>query len=125
MISGSLGTLFQVFLTLGILFDYILSGFKSYLIVNLACGAVTVFFLFVVFLLPESHVYLMKKNNKPEAEKSLRRLRGPYYDIHVELNELRKNLENSTNQSLSFSDMMTPVNIKALVIALGLMVIDF
>lgn len=65
----------------------------------------------------------MKKNRKPEAEKSLRRLRGPYYDIHVELNELRNNLENSAQQSLSFADMFTPVNTKALTIALGLMVI--
>lgn len=120
-VRGSLGTLFQVFITLGILFDYVLTLFKSYIVVNVACCAVTIFFLVIVFLLPESPVYLMKKNNKPEAEKSLRRLRGPYYDIHVELNELRKNLENSAEQSLAFSDMFTPVNIKALVIALGLM----
>lgn len=120
-VRGSLGTLFQVFLTLGILFDYALSSFHSYLIVNLACGAVTVVFFLIVFLLPESPAHLIKKNNKPEAEKSLRRLRGPYYDIHVELNELRKNLENSEHQLSSFKDMMTTANIKALVIALGLM----
>ncbi|XP_065214185.1 facilitated trehalose transporter Tret1-2 homolog isoform X4 [Planococcus citri] len=120
-VRGSLGTLFQVFLTLGILFDYTLTLTHSYLIVNLACGAVTVLFFAVAFLLPESHVYLMKKNNRPEAEKSLRRLRGPYFDIHVELNELRKNLENAGEQSLSYSEMFTPVNIKALAIALGLM----
>ena len=88
----------------------------------MACGMISIFYFVILFFSPESPVHQTKKNNKLEAEQSLRRLRGPSYNIQEELDNLRKNLENSNQQSISLSDVLTPVNIKALVIALGLMV---
>lgn len=67
-------------------------------------------------------MYLMKKNRKGEAEKNLRRLRGLAYDVDTELNNLRKVLENSQQQKLSFQALFTLVNVKALFISIGLMV---
>lgn len=107
---------------MGILFDYVLGGLESYALLNQACAAATLVFLIGAFFLPESPMYLAKKNRKTEAEQSLRRLRGVHYDVYVEYNEIRKNLD-SSQQAFSLADVFTPVNIKALTIALGLMVI--
>lgn len=114
--------MFQVFLTLGISFDYALGGLNSYTILCEACASVSVIFLIALFFLPESPTHLMKKNCRQEAEKSLRRLRGPNYDVNSELNEIRKILDNSTQTSFSCSNLFKKVNIKAMCIALGLMV---
>lgn len=122
MFSGTLGTLFQVFLTIGILIDYSLGKLNSYLILNYSIIAISVAFFVGLFFIPESPQYLIKKNRKGEAETALRRLRGPTYDVSTELNDLRKRNESTAQQKVSFQGLFTKSNVMALVISIGCMV---
>lgn len=119
---GTLGTLFQVFLTMGILIDYSLGKLNSYLILCYTLTAISVAFFAALFFIPESPQFLMKKNRKGEAEKALRRLRGPSYDVSTELNDLRKRNESSAQQRISFDVIFSRANVLALVISIGIMV---
>ncbi len=122
--SGTLGTMFQLFLTIGILFDYTLDIFKSYNILCYSCMGVNIAFLIFAMFIPETPTYCMKKNRRTEAESSLRRLRGPYYDVQGELNELRKKLEAGAQETFSLRLLLRKANAKALIISVGIMVLN-
>lgn len=121
-LSGTLGTLFQVFLTIGILIDYCLAKTNSYTAVCYTLTAITIAFFGALFFIPESPQHLMKKNRKSEAESALRRLRGPSYDVNAELNDLRKRNESGAKQEISFNAIFSRANVMALVISIGVMV---
>lgn len=60
-IRGQLGTCFQLFLTIGILICYVLGELVAWDTLSKVCGIIPIVFVCLVFLLPESPVYLLKK----------------------------------------------------------------
>lgn len=57
-----------------------------------------------------------------EAETVLRRLRGPHYDVSVEIKDMNEKLELSNKPKISWSAVFTKVRLRSLMICFGLMV---
>lgn len=121
-LSGALGTFFQLFLTLGQLQVYILGIFDSYKILCYACTASSIVLFIGLPFIPESPLYLVKKKRPTDAEKVLRRLRGPHYDVSFEMKDMNERLENSHSPKISLSSIFTKVRLRSLIICIGLMV---
>lgn len=109
-------------LTVGILYIYVLGAFVSYTTLAVLSGVVPIVFLIAFFSAPETPVYLLSKGLRREAEASLKRLRGSSYDVSHELSELQKEIDRTTANKATFSDLFTrKAAFRALVICLGLM----
>lgn len=122
--TGSLGSYFQLFMTIGILYTYSFGALESYSCLSAALVALTAVYLVGLLFIPESHVYLVRKGKITSAEKSLRRLRGPNYNTQQEIGELRKALEESSRQKFNFGTLFKRANLKAMIIAFGVMIIQ-
>lgn len=122
-IRGTLGSFFQMFLTVGILLLYIL-GLTNYHMIAYGCLVVPILMivLFALFV-PETPIYLMKNNDHKSAEKSLRFYRGQLYDVNSELEIIQKEIDASLRKKSSIKDLFQdPANVRALIVSLGLMI---
>jgi len=63
-IRGSLGTLFQLLLTIGILFIYVVGNLVAWKTLSLLCLVIPIILLIGLFFLPETPVYLLKRVSK-------------------------------------------------------------
>ncbi|XP_043584198.1 facilitated trehalose transporter Tret1-like [Bombus pyrosoma] len=119
---GTLGALFQLFLTVGIFVAFILGSVLNYTMLALVCALIVVFFLATFYWMPESPVWLVNQNRKQEATSAMSVLRGEDYDPKQELNEMQKEAEASAGKKPSLSDMAKdPVNKKAMIASFGMM----
>lgn len=122
-IRGTLGSFFQLMITLGILFSYVVGSYTSVFLFNILCGLIPLVFGLVFFFMPESPSYLVVKGRNEEARAALVRLRGRNYDVDTELNNLKFKAEQSNSHPTSFLTNIRKRNvIKALVICYFLMV---
>ncbi|XP_077287491.1 facilitated trehalose transporter Tret1-like isoform X2 [Arctopsyche grandis] len=121
-IRGALGSFFQLFLTIGILFANLIGGALTWRIFSVVCSIIPVIFAVAFFFVPETPQYLLKKNKLREAEKSLRWLRGPNFDISSEIEAMQKEVDNATQNKASLKDLVVSrANRNALICSLGLM----
>lgn len=60
-IRGTLGTMFQLLLTVGILFVFVVGAFVSWRALSLLCLIVPILLFGGLWILPETPVYLLKK----------------------------------------------------------------
>ncbi|XP_066587406.1 facilitated trehalose transporter Tret1-like isoform X2 [Prorops nasuta] len=118
-IRGALGTIFQLQITIGILYAYISGLIGDVIGMSMFCAAIPALLLMVCPLLPESPVWLIREGRKEEAHYAIRKLRGQYYRTDDELNKLENNLT-SQGDRVTFLDLIQYK--KALIITLGLMV---
>ena len=89
------------------------------------CGT-TIPFVILMFLVPESPVYLVSRRKMKSAQAQLRRLRGTQWDILKETQEisksvLGKNPEESEKKTSIIHEFFKPDTIKPLIIAILLM----
>lgn len=61
-IRGSLLSLFQAILYVGILFVFVTGYFVNALVLNIICAIVTIIYTGIICLLPESPIYLVSKS---------------------------------------------------------------
>ncbi|XP_047993465.1 facilitated trehalose transporter Tret1 isoform X2 [Leguminivora glycinivorella] len=124
-IRGTLGSFFQLMITVGILFAYAVGSYVSVLVFNVLCAIIPIIFGVVFFFMPESPNFLVVKNRPDEARDALIRLRGRNYDVDTELNNLRAKAEESRNNPVSFSSAITKKTaLKALLICYSLMLLQ-
>ncbi|KAK3914877.1 Facilitated trehalose transporter Tret1 [Frankliniella fusca] len=123
-VRGTLGTFFQLQVTIGILVTFIVGGFASYTVLAGVSLAVPVLWFAAVMLLPETPVFLLKKSNTQGAKRALRRLRGTVYDgIDWEVAEMQRGINAAEANDSSLKDLLSSrAVVRALVICLGLMV---
>lgn len=122
-IRGTLGSYFQLMITIGILFAYGVGNYTSVFVFNILCGLIPILFGAIFFFMPESPKFLAMKGMNEEARRSLVWLRGHEYDVDSELNELRRQQEESQVNQSSFRSNITKRNvIKAIVICYFLMI---
>lgn len=123
-IRGTLGTFFQLQVTIGILLTFIVGGFASYTALAGVSLAVPILWFATVMLLPETPMFLLKKNNPQAAKRALRRLRGVAYDgIDWEVAEMQRGIDAAADNDASIKELLSSrAVIRALVICLGLMV---
>lgn len=123
-IRGALGSYIQLMVVSGILYTYVIgSQYEDYTFICLACLIIPVLNL-IIFLIvaPETPVYLLSKKRRKDAEKSLRILRGPNYDIHGELDELQKDLDIQAQKKTSLAELYSnKATVKATIVIVGLL----
>ncbi|XP_030571757.1 facilitated trehalose transporter Tret1-2 homolog isoform X1 [Drosophila novamexicana] len=121
-IRGTLGSFFQLMITIGILFVYGIGAGLDVFWMSVVCGVLPIIFGVIFFFMPESPTYLVSKNRSEAAVKSIQWLRGKEYDYAPELEELHEtDREIRQNKVNVLSALARPVTMKALSISLGLM----
>ena len=80
-IRGSLGSYFQLMVTIGILFAYGVGSATSVNVFSIICGVVPLVFGAIFWLMPETPLYYLKKGQKDNAQTSLQWFRGKYWHI--------------------------------------------
>ncbi|GLH04114.1 Facilitated trehalose transporter Tret1 [Gryllus bimaculatus] len=123
-VRGMLGSFFQLMVTFGILFDYILGAAKvDVKILTSVCAAIPLVFGILFFTMPETPIQLLKFGKEEEARKSLQKFRGPHYDIDEEIRASKDALEKAEQMKLTFlQSFSTKAAKRGLFIAVGLMV---
>ncbi|XP_022834739.1 facilitated trehalose transporter Tret1 isoform X1 [Spodoptera litura] len=122
-IRGTLGSYFQLMITIGILFAYVVGGYASVFVFNILCTCIPIIFGVVFFFMPESPNFLVVKGKNDEAREALIRLRGSAYDVDYELNSLKARAEeNKRNQVSYIAALKKKTALKALLICYALMV---
>ncbi|KAK1136083.1 hypothetical protein K0M31_000652 [Melipona bicolor] len=121
--KGTLGALFQLFLTVGIFASFVLGSVLNYTMFALVCALIIVLFLVTFYWMPESPVWLVSQNRRQDALAALSVLRGDNYDPKQEVNEMQKAAEASAGRKPSLVETAKdPVNQKAMVASFGMMI---
>ncbi|XP_071542331.1 facilitated trehalose transporter Tret1-like isoform X2 [Panulirus ornatus] len=121
-IRGALGSGFQLFVTVGILYAYVLGTVVEWRLLAAICAALGLIFLLLAAFLKESPNYLLAKGKEKQARKSMQYFRGQTYNIDKEMAELKLFLEESCKAKVSLWDLTTPYILKPLLITLALMI---
>ncbi|XP_025205741.1 facilitated trehalose transporter Tret1-like [Melanaphis sacchari] len=122
-IRGTLGTIFQVYVVIGILYSFVVGSIVEYVTLNILCGIWTVLHAILTFFIPESPYFLMCKNKDEKANESMTKLRdGNATDIASELTMIKTEIELQTaNQDTFMKVMANKTNCKSLLIGIGCM----
>ncbi|KAL7288117.1 facilitated trehalose transporter Tret1 [Trichogramma pretiosum] len=124
-IRGTLGSYFQLMLTVGILFTYLLATVLDIYQLSLLSTVVPVVFAGVFFFMPESPIYYLKKGDEDSARAALVRLRGPNYNVESEIQaQLAVMAETERNKESFSTAIRSRAAIRGLVIGFGLMFIQ-
>lgn len=91
-IRGILGSLTQLLISAGILFDVIVGKFASIQAYSQYCLAVPIIFLCAFIFMPETPVHHLKKKDEKAALNVLKKLRSEHYDIETEMRNMQKSL---------------------------------
>lgn len=88
--TGTLGTIFQVYVVIGILYSFIVGSIFEYVTFNVLCGIWTIMHVLLTFFIPESPYFFMYKNKNENANISMTKLRdGNDADIAAELTVIK------------------------------------
>jgi SP family facilitated glucose transporter-like MFS transporter 8 len=79
----------QVACNLGILYAYLVGAAGHYTVLNLTCLAVPLLSVLLFVWMPETPQYLLSKDNRAGAAKSLQWLRGKHHNVENELQQLK------------------------------------
>lgn len=121
-IRGTLGSYFQLLLTVGILISNIFGAYLDIKVFTIICFIIPLIFGVAFIVQPETPLYSLRKGRENEAKKALRRLRGAHYDVDAELKELKQQIEDDTKVKISYSEVLTKTATKkSLIICFGLM----
>lgn len=121
-IRGTLGTFFQLLLTVGILITYIGGAYLTSKELAILCLVIPLIFAVLFFFQPETPVYYVKKNKKNDAIASLKRLRGSDYNCTEELEEIEKTLQSDGASKVSYVQVLkTRAAVMSLIICFCLM----
>lgn len=98
----------SLFISLGIMWAYIVGTFLPWRISCYVCTAPSVVGFIAMACVPESPYYLMLKGRKEDANSALRWLRGPGYDISEEKSEIEQKLVSMAGKKIKlFSELWT------------------
>lgn len=121
---GTLGSLLQVFLSLGIVFMNTISIYFDYVVVNLMCLVFPLLSGLLFLFVPESPYYYISVNDAPRATESLMFFRNAEQveDVMVELGEITRAVRQRDEDATKLSHKLFHVkgNRRALLVCLGL-----
>ncbi|XP_052866113.1 facilitated trehalose transporter Tret1 isoform X2 [Anopheles cruzii] len=121
-IRGTLGTFFQLMVTVGILFVYAVGSGVNVQVLSIICGVIPLVFGLIFFFMPESPYYYIEKGQYSEASQSLKWLRGSHYDENAEMEDMKQEDAKLKAEAITILDAFRQkATIRALVISLGLM----
>lgn len=121
-IRGALGSYFQLMVTIGVFYAYLVGKYLNPIYYTVTCAVVPLIF-FVFFLCqPESPLFYLKKGKFDKAKSALSRLRGKDYNVDSELSDLDTALKDAAFSNVSFCYTLKRKSTrKALLISFGLM----
>jgi hypothetical protein len=79
----------QVAFNIGILYAYAVGAAGHYTVLNLTCLAIPLLSVLLFVWMPEAPQYLLSKDNRAGATKSLQWLRGKSHNVEYELQQLK------------------------------------
>lgn len=121
-IRGTLGSYFQLMVTIGILYVYIVGDALTINYYTVACASCTLIFAVCFYFQPETPLYYIKKGKFDKAKESLMKLRGPGYDVTRELGLIESEVKENSQSSISFCEILKrKATQRALLITFGLM----
>ncbi|XP_016990720.1 facilitated trehalose transporter Tret1-2 homolog isoform X2 [Drosophila rhopaloa] len=121
-IRGSLGTLFQLLLTIGILFVYVVGAVVSWTTLSTLCLFIPILLLVGLIFLPETPVYLLKRGDRTKATSSLKWLWGNYCDTNSAIQVIQHDLDKSSGDASIMDLFSNRASRNGLVISVLLMV---
>ncbi|KAE8665889.1 Sugar transporter ERD6-like 4 [Hibiscus syriacus] len=103
---GSLGSVNQLSVTIGIMLAYLLGLFTNWRVLAVLGILPCLILIPGLFFIPESPRWLAKMGMMEEAEASLQVLRGFNTDISVEINDIKRSVESSRKKTtIQFADL--------------------
>jgi SP family facilitated glucose transporter-like MFS transporter 8 len=75
-IRGTLGTIFQLMVTFGVLFVYGVGSVTTVFDLSIICGCVPLLFGAIFWFMPETPLFYMMKGKRERAQSSLQWFRG-------------------------------------------------
>ncbi|XP_055585571.1 facilitated trehalose transporter Tret1-like [Uranotaenia lowii] len=119
---GTLSSLVQTFMTLGMLLVYTVGPYVSYKVFQWIQMVLPLVFLLGFIQMPETPHFYISKGNNEAAEKSLQYLRGKSLDdLQNEFNSIKFSVEQSMHNRGSVRDLFQdPVNFRAFFICTGI-----
>lgn len=125
-IRGTLGSFMKLMMNFGEPYGHAIGPYVTYKIMGYSCAAIPIIFFITFILMPESPYYLLVKNRKSDAIKSLRKLRNYRDDDKLieELEQINETVIKDMANKGHFWDLFrTSGNKKAVVICFGLQLI--
>ncbi|KAG5675605.1 hypothetical protein PVAND_005497 [Polypedilum vanderplanki] len=120
-LRGALGAFFQLFLTVGILFVYVIGSVVNWVQLSMISAIFPILLIVFVFFLPDSPIYLVKQGQRQEAGAALKKFWGRQCDTQTALANIQAELD-AISSDAKFSDLFTVrANLMALIISLALM----
>jgi len=117
-VRGTLGTGFQLLVTIGVLFAYLVGEFVCWRWLALACLVPALLFATAMLFAKESPTYLVTSGKHVQAREALTHFRGEKYNIEPELVALQDSI---STEKVSMGELLKPHNMRPLVISLCLM----
>ncbi|ODM92464.1 Facilitated trehalose transporter Tret1, partial [Orchesella cincta] len=123
-IRGMLASGFDMMITVGILYIFLVGTFVSWEWQAVACGLIPIVFHLLMLLVPESPRYLVEQGKHSDASKALQWLRGASssQQVETELEELTASVNESQSKSATWKDLLEKSSLKPTVLAVSLMV---
>ncbi|XP_063925882.1 facilitated trehalose transporter Tret1-like [Zophobas morio] len=121
-IRGTVGSYFQLMVTIGIFLAYFFGKFLTPMNYTIFCACLPLVFLVTFAFQPETPAYCLSKGLYDDALKSLVRLRGTSHNNEAELAEIEGALKESLENTISMSQTLRKkANLMAFLIAFALM----
>lgn len=121
---GRLCSYFQLMVTAGILYVYVVGKLFNVFTFSVLCAIVPLLFGAIFVFMPETAHYFVQVDKPEMAIQSLKWLRGNDYDYTEDLREMTAQNEIARNRQTNLVDaMLTPATKRAITISLSLMAI--
>uniref|UniRef100_A0A0P5PFR2 Putative Solute carrier family 2, facilitated glucose transporter member n=1 Tax=Daphnia magna TaxID=35525 RepID=A0A0P5PFR2_9CRUS len=120
-LRGLLGMFFSSLLCAGILVTS-LTGWLNWRLISGIAAVHPIILLVAMFFVPESPYHLIKTGRTSDAQKALKWLRGPDYNIAPEIMQMEVRLNAELAEKFSPSDLFKPWALKPLLLAVSLMI---
>lgn len=119
-VRGTLGSSFQLMVTIGVLYPGIIGAISTWRWISVACIVWCLVWAVLLLFCPETPAHLLAQKNFDGARQSLQFLRG-HELIETELAEAQSTIEDAANKEFRIGQLKNPSNRKPLLIAMILM----
>uniref|UniRef100_A0A1A9ZJC9 Major facilitator superfamily (MFS) profile domain-containing protein n=1 Tax=Glossina pallidipes TaxID=7398 RepID=A0A1A9ZJC9_GLOPL len=121
-IRGILGCFFQMLITMGVLYSYVMGAVCTVFVMTLTCIVLPVISGILFLILPESPFFYVMKDKPEKAKSALQRLRGKNCDIAKDYEEIVTNIaEVKGNPVALWKGMKRTASLKAFALSILLM----
>nr|XP_033328583.1 facilitated trehalose transporter Tret1-2 homolog [Megalopta genalis] len=105
-VRGALGSFLQLFITIGLLYSYVIGPYVSYTVFWILCAIHPIIFFAAFVTMPESPFFLLKAGKREQAVAALARLRGKSVaSVQKEADEIQAEVDESVRNKATIADL--------------------